>query len=306
MSAVEEKPPSKPRRKRMIARGPAPIKPYRNIVIQLGIIAAEVSVFAGTESPKSGRSSFVRVGDSYHPVGMAPYDKTTGHMVDESEVVKGVLVGQDQVIEISDGEMQELGFKRTVVPILGTLDLSTENLNWLIANGTHYQLYPTTIKAKNEVRLNEAWEQNFAAIIGGLRATNTCALVELIFQEDGAKKWGYITPNPYSEGGARLTLVYTSDELRPWRDHVLAEVDEGSQRLMKQIINRMRLPFVPEMADERSRALRELIDAKRAGDLSRLARPIERGGPPIMSLEDALEAQLAQLEQGGEGETESE
>lgn len=80
------------------------------VQISWGLVQIPVRLHIVTDSDRTipSRSTFVKVGDEFHPVGYKNYDKITDEVLAaDAEIVKRANVGDDLWAELTDAEIEE-------------------------------------------------------------------------------------------------------------------------------------------------------------------------------------------------------
>lgn len=230
---------------------PAPSRKSGTIPVTIGMVTMTLDLFSSAEESATRRSSYVRIGDELHPVGMTSYDKVTGSNIEKSEIVKCVEASDGTLVEVSDEEMHLVMAEDGVSEFIGFLDNGTFRSEYVIEK--KYQVRPTTKIANKTVKVSP-FAKPFAVFLEGMRQTNSVGIVKYVSR--GNPKYYALLPD-----GSFFSLLY-DEEVREDRPLPIVDLTDEEKAMGVKLVQKFTVDSTPVLTDETSTKVAALVEAK--------------------------------------------
>lgn len=245
--------------------------------IRFSLVTIPIRVYGAIETAE--KISFRQLHkDDNGPIGYDKRCKKCSQIVKNEDIVKGYEYEPDQFVLIEDDEFQKLKLKSTkVVEIEGFVD----------ATEVHPALYDTPYFAGPD---GEVAAKTYALLVQGLRDSGRIGVGRIVLRDKETVM--LLAPN---ENGIMLYNLRYPNELRSIKDVPQVDgavVDKEQLKLARTLIGSMNKKFSEmELTDRYKDALRELIDAKVAGEEF---VTVEEEEKPVVDIMSALKASITQ------------
>lgn len=255
----------------------------RNLVLQLGMVQAEVSMVKATEDRK--RIELNRIHKAcMGPTGTKPYCKVCNRDLDSKKdpvndaIVSGYQFAKGQYVEVTDQELESVQ-----VPTNGAIEVQeicseAEFLaKPIILTGQVYYLEPPQ-KSKYP-------PTTFGLLRESLRGSVAMARTAMYSRE-------YTVAITVGDQGFVMYLIRYQSEIRPEHHIALPPLDQKQLSLCKMVVDAMRVSKIRlDYPDNYTTGLQAVIDAKVAGQPIATPAPVAPAMPNT-SIEAQLQATL--------------
>lgn len=246
---------------------PCPERASTSFTLSWGLLNIPLSVYSGTEEVRVARKEFVAsTGD---PVGRVSINKTTGDVIDRSDVVKMAESTSGAWVELDDDEIAQatqprgLAVIEKFVPVKSLGNYLTEGL---------MQVRPKRVKGKTDPSGAKA----LVLLLEGMKARKVAAVVKIALR--GPARYALIDHEGF------LRFVVTADAIRRPIDLPVAVVSKQEKDLALMLIDTVGIESNPTFVDDTAATVQAFVDAKAGG-----ATPIKSATPtPTVDLYQAL------------------
>ena len=250
--------------------------------LTFGLVTVPVSMFSATEDHTTRFRQIQR--GTADRVRIRRTNERTGDEVPFNEIVKGYDLGDDQYVVIEPSELDEIAPGRSrLIEVSGFVDLAAVDPVYFVSG---YFLAPR----------GEEFTQVYSLLVEALEESGKAAVATMVMR--GRQ---YLTAIRATGDLLELHTLHWADEVRdpaeelpnpPVRTRVSAEQLSAA----KQLIDAMSVEWSPsEYRDDYEDRVRELIDAKRAGQEIVTAE----AAPEATNVIDLMEALRRSLDRSG-------
>lgn len=244
----------------------------RKSVITFGMVAIPIAMFTATQD---NDIHFNQLHKEDH--SRIRYKKTCGHCGKEikgPDIVKGYEYDDEKYVVITDEEIEKIKTEK---------EKSIQILHFAQLNQISPVYYEKTYQAAPE----PGGEKAFELLRSALMAEQKIAIGKTVM----GTKDTLMAIIPREDGILISTMFYADEVKALQRQYTKPEVAEQELNMAKLLINSMDTPFDPsKYKDEYQARLRELIEAKIAGQEIVAAEPVSEG--KVIDLMEALKASV--------------
>lgn len=207
----------------------APSRSTIKLTLTIGLLPLALDVFSAVEDSAVGRSMWCRASDgSLHKVGVTTYDQITGVNVNADQIVKCVQTPEENLVEVTDEEMQQLlSADNGTCRFIGFLKTDTFLSAYSVEKP--YQVRPQKTKTKVN-----PYEKPFALVMESMRRRECVAM--LSFVSRGRTRYAAITSD-----GMMFTVRF-DEEVREQRPMPSAEFSEQELSMGGMLIDTFVIP----------------------------------------------------------------
>lgn len=244
----------------------------RKSVITFGMVAIPIAMFTATQD---NDIRFNQLHKEDH--SRIRYKKTCGHCgkeIKSPDIVKGYEYDDDKYVVITEEEIEKIKTEK---------EKSIQILHFAQLNQISPVYYEKTYQAAPEA----GGEKAFELLRSSLMAEQKIAIGKTVV----GTKDTLMAIIPREDGILISTMFYADEVKALQRQYTKPDVNEQELNLAKLLINSMDTPFDPsKYKDEYQARLRELIEAKIAGQEIVAAEPVSEG--KVIDLMEALKASV--------------
>ncbi len=244
----------------------------RKSVITFGMVAIPIAMFTATQD---NDIRFNQLHKEDH--SRIRYKKTCGHCgkeIKSPDIVKGYEYDDDKYVVITEEEIEKIKTEK---------EKSIQILHFAQLNQISPVYYEKTYQAAPEA----GGEKAFELLRSSLMAEQKIAIGKTVL----GTKDTLMAIIPREDGILISTMFYADEVKALQRQYTKPDVNEQELNLAKLLINSMDTPFDPsKYKDEYQARLRELIEAKIAGQEIVAAEPVSEG--KVIDLMEALKASV--------------
>jgi DNA end-binding protein Ku len=205
--------------------------------------------------------------------------------VSNDEIVKGWEVAKGQFVIVEDADLEALATADDSRTIAITRFVELDQVDPIYFDRTYF-LAPADAAAQR---------RPYVLLLEAMKETNTAAVGKFVRQ--GAEHFCLIRPNGNALALETLFLaedVRSQEEIEDAVEEI--EVKDAELELARQVIGSLAADFDPqELVSEYRRDLRELLEAKLAGEEIAAPEPAEEVAP-VVDLMEALRASVAEAQ----------
>lgn len=207
----------------------APSRSTMKLTLTIGMLPLALDVFSAVEDSAVSRSMYCRANDgTLHKVGVTTYDQITGVNVNADQVVKCVQTPEENLVEVTDEEMQQLlSADNGTCRFIGFLKTDTFLRAYSVEKP--YQVRPQKTKTKVN-----PYEKPFALVMESMRRRECVAMMSFVSR--GRTRYAAIT----AEG--MMFTVRFDEEVRELRPLPTAEFSDQELSMGGMLIDTFVIP----------------------------------------------------------------
>lgn len=255
----------------------APTRANISFTLSLGLVNLPLSILTGMEDTKVARSEFVD-GDTDHPVGRQPYDKTTGTVVDASVIVRMAQATNGAYVVLTDDEVVQATMPKGVAEVVAFVAMKDVKSAYLTEKVDQVRARTSGLKGAQIV----AAERAFGLFLAGLKARKVVALIQVALR--GPARYAAITPD------GDLLMLHPVDAIRKPKEMGSHVYSDKELDLMNQLIASYP-QGTPMITDNTAAAVQAYVDIKATGN-----GPAPLAAPNLDGADDLFASLMASVD----------